>query len=984
MLLWYDVLLFHITVCGSSASLVWSCCPCYCGMMFYYFILQYVEVQSVWYGVVVLVTAVRCSISYYSMWKFSQFGMELLSMLLQYDVLLFHITVCGSSASLVWSCCPCYCSMMFYYFILQYVEVQPVWYGVVVHVTAVRCSIISYYSMWKFSQFGMELLSMLLWYDVLLFHITVFGSSASLVWSCCPCYCCTMFYFILQYVEVQPVWYGVVVHVTAVRCSIISYYSMWKFSQFGMELLSMLLRYDVLLFHITVCGSSVSLVWSCCPCYCGTMFYYFILQYVEVQPVWYGAVVHVTAVRCSIISYYSMWKFSQFGMELLSMLLQYDVLFHITVCGSSVSLVWSCCPCYCGTMFYYFILQYVEVQPVWYGAVVHITVVRCSISYYSMWKFSQFGMELLSMLLQYDVLFHITVCGSSVSLVWSCCPCYCGTMFYYFILQYVEVQPVWYGVVVHVTAVLCSIISYYSMWKFSQFGMELLSMLLRYDEHIISHYSMWKFSQFGMDLLSMLLHYDVLLFHITVCGSSVSLVWSCCPCYCGTMFYFILQYVEVQSVWYGAVVHVTVVRCSISYYSMWKFSQFGMELLSMLLRYDVLLFHITVCGSSVSLVWSCCLCYCSTMFYYFILQYVEVQPVWYGAVVHVTVVRCSIISHYSMWKFSQFGMELLSMLLLYDVLLFHITVCGSSVSLVWSCCPCYCGTVFYYFTLQYVEVQPVWYGVVVHVTAVRCSIISYYSMWKFSQFGMELLSMLLQYDVLLFHITVCGSSVSLVWSCCPCYCCTMFYYFTLQYVEVQSVWYGAVVHVTVVRCSIISYYSMWKFSQFGMELLSMLLRYDVLLFHITVCGSSASLVWSCCPCYCGTMNILFHITVCGSSVSLVWSCCPCYCGMMFYYFILQYVEVQSVWYGAVVHVTAVRCSIISYYSMWKFSQFGMELLSMLLLYDVLFHITVCGSSASLVWSCCPCYCSTMFYYFILQYVEVQPVWYGAVVHVTVV
>ena len=149
---------------------------------------------------------------------------------------------------------------------------------------------------------------------------------------------------------------------------------MWKFSQFGMELLSMLLWYDVLLFHITVCGSSVSLVWSCCPCYCSTMFY-FILQYVEVQPVWYGAVVHVTAVRCSIISYYSMWKFSQFGMELLSMLLQYDVLFHITVCGSSASLVWSCCPCYCSTMFYYFILQYVEVQPVWYGAVVHVTAV---------------------------------------------------------------------------------------------------------------------------------------------------------------------------------------------------------------------------------------------------------------------------------------------------------------------------------------------------------------------------------------------------------------------------------------------------------------------------------------------------------------------------------------------------------------------------------------------------------------------------------
>ena len=191
--------------------------------------------------------------------------------------------------------------------------------------------------------------------------------------------------------------------------------------------------------------------------------------------------------------------------------------------------------------------------------------------------------------------------------------------------------------------------------------------------------------------------------------------------------------------------------------------------------------------------------------------------------------------------------------------------------------------------------------------------------------------MLLQYDVL-FHITVCGSSVSLVWSCCPCYCGTM-----------------------------------------------------NILFHITVCGSSVSLVWSCCPCYCGTMNILFHITVCGSSVSLVWSCCLCYCGMMFYYFILQYVEVQSVWYGAVVHVTAVRCSIISHYSMWKFSQFGMELLSMLLQYDVLlFHITVCGSSASLVWSCCPCYCGMMFYYFILQYVEVQPVWYGAVVHVTVV
>ena len=413
------------------------------------------------------------------------------------------------------------------------------------------------------------------------------------------------------------------------------------------------------------------------------------------------------------------------------------------------------------------------------------------------------------MLLLYDVLlFHITVCGSSVSLVWSCCPCYCCTM--------------------------------------------------------------------------------NILFHITVCGSSVSLVWSCCPCYCCTMFYFILQYVEVQSVWYGAVVHVTAVLCSIiSYYSMWKFSQFGMELLSMLLLYDVLLFHITVCGSSASLVWSCCPCYCGTMFYYFILQYVEVQSVWYGAVVHVTVVLCSIISHYSMWKFSQFGMELLSMLLLYDVLLFHITVCGSSVSLVWSCCPCYCGTMFYYFTLQYVEVQSVWYGAVVHVTAVRCSIISHYSMWKFSQFGMELLSMLLQYDVLLFHITVCGSSVSLVWSCCPCYCSTMFYYFILQYVEVQSVWYGVVVHVTAVRCSIISYYSMWKFSQFGMELLSMLLQYYVLLFHITVCGSS---------------------------VSLVWSCCPCYCGMMFY-FILQYVEVQPVWYGAVVHVTAERCSIISYYSM---------------------------------------------------------------------
>ena len=85
----------------------------------------------------------------------------------------------------------------------------------------------------------------------------------------------------------------------------------------------MLLWYDVLLFHITVCGSSVSLVWSCCPCNCGTMFYYFTLQYVEVQSVWYRAVVHVTAVRCSIISYYSMWKFSQFGMELLSMLLRY-------------------------------------------------------------------------------------------------------------------------------------------------------------------------------------------------------------------------------------------------------------------------------------------------------------------------------------------------------------------------------------------------------------------------------------------------------------------------------------------------------------------------------------------------------------------------------------------------------------------------------------------------------------------------------------
>ena len=564
-------------------------------------------------------------------------------MLLQYDVLLFHITVCGSSVSLVWSCCPCYCGTMFY-FILQYVEVQSVWYGAVVYVTAVRCSIVSYYSMWKFSQFGMELLSMLLRYDVLSFHITVCGSSVSLVWSCCPCYCCTMFYyFILQYVEVQSVWYGAVVHVTAVQCSIISYYSMWKFSQFGMELLSMLLQYYVLLFHITVCGSSVSLVWSCCPCYCGTMFYYFILQYVEVQSVWYGVVVHVTVVRCSIISYYSMWKFSQFGMELLSMLLQYDVLlFHITVCGSSASLVWNCCPCYCGMMFYYFILQYVEVQSVWYGAVVHVTVVRCSIiSHYSMWKFSQFGMELLSMLLRYDVLFHITVCGSSVSLVWSCCPCYCSTMFYYFILQYVEVQSVWYGAVVHVTAVRCS---------------------------IISHYSMWKFSQFGMELLSMLLWYDVLLFHITVCGSSASLVWSCCPCYCGTMFYyFILQYVEVQSVWYGVVVHVTVVRCSIiSYYSMWKFSQFGMELLSMLLWYDVLLFHITVCGSSASLVWSCCPCYCSTMFYYFILQYVEVQPVWYGAVVHVTAVRCSIISYYSMWKFSQFGMELLSMLLWYD------------------------------------------------------------------------------------------------------------------------------------------------------------------------------------------------------------------------------------------------------------------------------------------------------------------------------
>ena len=719
-----------------------------------------------------------------------------------------------------------------------------------------------------------------------------------------------MFYFTLQYVEVQPVWYGVVVHVTAVRCSIISHYSMWKFSQFGMELLSMLLRYDVLLFHITVCGSSVSLVWSCCPCYCGMMFYYFTLQYVEVQSVWYGAVVHVTAVRCSIISHYSMWKFSQFGMELLSMLL-------LPLCSI--------------------------------------------ISYYSMWKFSQFGMELLSMLLRYYVLlFHITVCGSSVSLVWSCCPCYCGTMFYYFTLQYVEVQSVWYGVVVHVTAVLCSIISYYSMWKFSQFGMELLSMLLlplcsiisyysmwKFSQFgmellsmlllplcsIISYYSMWKFSQFGMELLSMLLQYDVLLFHITVCGSSVSLVWSCCPCYCGTMFYyFILQYVEVQSVWYGVVVHVTAVRCSISHYSMWKFSQFGMELLSMLLQYDVLLFHITVCGSSVSLVWSSCPCYCGTMFYYFILQYVEVQSVWYRVVVHVTVVRCSIISYYSMWKFSQFGMELLSMLLLYDVLLFHITVCGSSVSLVWSCCLCYCCMMFY-FTLQHVEVQSVWYGVVVHVTAVRCSIISYYSMWKFSQFGMELLSMLLRYNVLLFHITVCGSSVSLVWSCCPCYCGTMFYYFILQYVEVQSVWYGAVVHVTAVRCSIISYYSMWKFSQFGMELLSMLLRYDVLLFHITVCGSSVSLVWSCCPCYCCTI---------------------------FYYFILQYVEVQSVWYGAVVHVTAVQCSIISYYSMWKFSQFGMELLSMLLQYYVLlFHITVCGSSASLVWSCCPCYCSTM-------------------------
>ena len=163
----------------------------------------------------------------------------------------------------------------------------------------------------------------------------------------------------------------------------------------------MLLQYDVLLFHITVCGSSVSLVWSCCPCYCSTMFYYFTLQYVEVQSVWYGAVVHVTVVRCS----------------------------------------------------YYFTLQYVEVQSVWYGVVVHVTAVRCSISYYSMWKFSQFGMELLSMLLLYDVLlFHITVCGSSVSLVWSCCLCYCCTMFY-FILQYVEVQSVWYGVVVHVTAV---------------------------------------------------------------------------------------------------------------------------------------------------------------------------------------------------------------------------------------------------------------------------------------------------------------------------------------------------------------------------------------------------------------------------------------------------------------------------------------------------------------------------------------------------
>ena len=58
----------------------------------------------------------------------------------------------------------------------------------------------------------------------------------------------------------------------------------------------------------------------------------------------------------------------------------------------------------------------------------------------------------------------------------------------------------------------------------------------------------------------------------------------------------------------------------------------------------------------------------------------------------------------------------------------------------------------------------------------------------------------------------------------------------------------------------------------------------------------------------GAVELLFyfyHITVCGSSVSLVWSCCPCYCSSMFYYFILQYVEVQSVWYGVTVHVTAV-------------------------------------------------------------------------------